>query len=173
MARRWRRRPRSSQGREGKPPGRPGTISGPIQLAELEERPGAFELVHPECVEEIEPDYEEGLELWKAGDPEEARDALRYTLEVCPANLWVHVALGRIALEAFKDPVLARGHFGYAVELARKVLPPGFSGKLPRNRPANAPFYDAIEGLRRCFLGQSMPREAENLAALVRRIEDT
>ena len=83
-----------------------------------------FELVHPICVEEIEPDYQEGLELWKAGDPEEARDALRYPLQVCPANLWVHVALGRIALDEFKDPDLARGHFGYAVDLARKVLPP-------------------------------------------------
>ena len=67
----------------------------------------------------MEPDFQEGLELWKAGDPEEARDALRYTLQACPANLWVHVALGRIALEEFNDPILARGHFGYAVELAQ------------------------------------------------------
>ena len=110
-----------------------------------------FELVHPPCVEEIEPDYQEGLELWKAGDPEEARDALRYTLQVCPANLWVHVALGRIALEEFNDPDLARGHFGYAVDLVRKVLPANFSGRLPRERRANAPFYDAVEGLVRCF----------------------
>ena len=67
----------------------------------------------------MELDYQEGLELWKAGDPEEARDALRYALQACPANLWVHVALGRIAIEEFQDPVLARGHFGYAVELAQ------------------------------------------------------
>ena len=122
----------------------------------MEGSPDAFELVHPRCVEEMEPDFQEGLEIWKAGDPEEAHDALRYTLQACPANLWVHVALGRIALEEFKDPVLARGHFGYAVEL-RKVLPASFSGRLPRDRPANAPFYDAVEGLVRCFRTRPCP----------------
>jgi hypothetical protein len=43
-------------------------------------------LVHPRCVEETELDYEEGLELRKAGDPEGARDALRYALEGCHDN---------------------------------------------------------------------------------------
>ena len=42
-----------------------------------------FELVHPRCVEETELDYEEGIELWKAGDPESARDALA----VCTVGL--------------------------------------------------------------------------------------
>jgi hypothetical protein len=84
----------------------------------------------------------------------------------------VHVALGRIALEEFKDPILARGHFGYAVELARKVLPASFSGRLTRDRPANAPFYDAVEGLVRCFRAQSMPREAESLTAFARRLQE-
>jgi len=120
----------------------------------------------------MELDYQEGLELWKAGDPEEARDALRYTLQVCPANLWVHVALGRIALEEFQDPTLARGHFGYAVELARQVLPTSFAGRLPRDRPANAPFHDAVEGLVRCFRAQAMPREAESLTAFARRLQE-
>ncbi len=105
--------------------------------------------------------------------PRRLRDALRYTLQACPANLWVHVALGRIALDEFSDPVLARGHFGYAVELARKVLPASFTGRLPRERPANAPFYDAVEGLIRCFRAQSMPREAESLTSLVRRLDNT
>jgi len=36
-----------------------------------------FELMHPSCVRETELDYEDGMELWKAGDPEGARDALR------------------------------------------------------------------------------------------------
>ena len=40
-----------------------------------------------------------------------------------------------------------RGHFGYAVELGNKALPPGFSGRLPRERVANRPFFEAIEGL--------------------------
>jgi len=172
MGKRGRGRPRSGQAAGENPRGRPGTSAGPIGLTAVEGSPNAFELVHPGCVEEMEPDFQEGLELWKAGDPEEARDALRYTLQACPANLWVHVALGRIALEEFQDPILARGHFGYAVELARKVLPPSFSGRLPRDRPGNAPFYDAVEGLVRCFRAQAMPREAESLTAFARRLQD-
>src|SRR4051812_50190199 len=95
---------------------------------------GDFELEHPRCVAERELDYEEGIELWKAGDPESARDALRYALQGCGDNLWVHVALGRIALQDFQDPTLARGHFGYAFELSQRALPPGFAGRLPRDR---------------------------------------
>jgi hypothetical protein len=120
---------------------------------------GEFELVHPRGISEVELDYEEGLELWRAGDPESARDALRYALSACHANLWVHAALGRIALEAFRDPALARGHFGYAVELVERALPPGFSGRLPRDRPNNRPFYDALEGLVECL--QSLGRLGE------------
>ena len=172
MAKRGRGRPRSGQVAGANLHGQSAQSAGPIGLTAVPGSPDNFELVHPRCVEEMEPDYQEGLELWKAGDPEEARDALRYTLQACPANLWVHVALGRIALEEFKDPVLARGHFGYAVELARKVLPASFAGRLPRDRPANVPFYDAVEGLVRCFRAQAMPREAESLTAFVRRLHE-
>src|SRR4051812_29467182 len=52
-----------------------------------------FEFVHPKCVEEMWPDYEEGMEILRAGEPEEARDALRYALQGCGDNLWVHAAL--------------------------------------------------------------------------------
>jgi hypothetical protein len=103
--------------------------------------------VHPRKVEEVREDYEEGLELWKEGDPESARDALRYALSACHENLWVHVALGRIALKEFRDPALARGHFGYAFELGERSLPPNFSGRLPRERAANRPFVEAVDGL--------------------------
>ena len=173
MGKRGRGQPQSGRAGSGNRPGRSGDSVGPIGLTAVEGTPNAFELVHPRCVEEMEPDFQEGLELWKAGDPEEARDALRYTLQACPANLWVHVALGRIALDEFKDSTLARGHFGYAVELARKVLPAGFSGRLPRDRPANAPFYDAVEGLVRCFRSQAMPREAESLTAFAGRLQES
>ena len=113
----------------------------------------------------MELDYEEGIELWKAGDSEAARDALRYALQGCGDNLWVHVALGRIALED-NDAKLARGHFGYAFELAQRALPPGFSGRLPRQRPANRPFFDAIEGLAACYNVLGKPAEAEPLRRL-------
>ena len=136
-----------------------------ITLAQIEGRAGEFELVHPACVEETELDYEEGIELWKAGDPEGAQDALRYALEACRNNLWIHLALGRIALNEFRDPALARGHLGYAVELAHQAIPPGFQGCLPRNRPANDVFYGALEGLISCLYALGKNRDAENLLA--------
>ncbi len=122
----------------GAGPGRAATAGerpadrGPIRLARI--GGDDFELVHPACVRETELDYEEGLEIWKAGDPEGARDALRYALAACRDNLWIHAALGRIALEEFRDPSLARGHFGYAVELGRRAIPPNFAGRLPADR---------------------------------------
>ncbi len=109
-----------------------------------------FVLVHPKCVREMELDFEEGIELRKAGDPEAARDALRFALQGCGDNLWVHVALGRIALDDFRDPSLARSHFGYAFELAERALPGGFDGRIPREHPSNRPLHDAVDGLIAC-----------------------
>jgi hypothetical protein len=110
------------------------------------------------------------MELWKAGDPEGARDALRYALQACHDNLWVHVALGRIALEVFRDPGLARGHFGYAVDLVRKSIHPDFLGRLPANRAANSPFYDAVEGLIACLRALGNTGEADSVSSLARRL---
>ncbi len=106
-----------------------------------------FELGHPGCVQETELDYQEGMEIRAAGDPEGARDALRYALAACRDNIWIHLGLGQIALEDFRDPSLARGHFGYAVELVQRSIPPNFSGVLPPDRPSNRPFYEALDGL--------------------------
>jgi hypothetical protein len=118
----------------------------------------------------MQPDYEEGLEIWKAGEAEEARDALRYALQGCGDNLWVHVALGRIALETAKDPALARGHFGYAYELARKAISADFAGKLPRDRAANRPLYDAIDGLIACHEALDAAAEVAELREVRRRL---
>ena len=127
-----------------------------------------FELVHPKCVDEMELDYAEGIEIWEAGDPESARDALRYALGGCGDNLWVHVALGKIALEAFNDAELARGHFGYAFELAFRALPRDFRGRLPRSSPRNAPIFDALEGLARCYEALDLPSEAVPLRKMAK-----
>ncbi len=160
------------------PPGarKEGPAQGP-QKRPAPKRPGGirlkrlggddFELDHPRCVREMELDFEEGIEIWKAGDPEAARDALRYALQGCGDNLWVHVALGWIALKEFRDPTLARGHFGYAFELAERAFPPGFRGRLPRQRLANRPFYDAIDGLIACYDALGKPAEAAKLRAQV------
>jgi hypothetical protein len=140
------------------------------RLAVREAGGGTFELVHPACVLEREDDYEEALEAWQAGEPDEAREMLRYALEGCGDNLWVHVALGRLALEVDRDPTLARGHFGYAFALARRALPPGFAGRLPMDRPANRPVFGAIDGLIACAEAQGRRDEVEELRRFRDRI---
>jgi hypothetical protein len=165
-------RPRRPDGQGNRPGGgpkpRPAKKPGGLRLTRL----GGvdFELDHPRCVREMELDYEEGMALWREGDVESARDAFRFALQGCGDNLWVHVALGRIALEEYKDPTLARGHFGYAYELAQRALPPRFSGRLPTHRPANRPFYEAIEGLIACYEALGQPHEAAGLRDLARRL---
>lgn len=158
------------RGRKGGRPARPGgpRRSGSIGLTRVGgER---FELTHPACVRETELDYREGIEIWKAGEPEEARDALRYALAACRDNLWIHTALGRIALESFRDPTLASGHFGYAVELGRRAIPPGFGGILAPDRPNNRPFYEAIEGLIRALDALGKAGDAAELRRLKERL---
>jgi hypothetical protein len=145
-----------------------GQSRGPIRLLRLDSN--NFELIHPRGVEEAELDYEEGVELWRAGDPESARDALRYALSAFHDNIWIHVALGQIALDEFRDPALARGHFGYAFELAHRALPPGFAGRLPRDRPNNRPFYQAIDGLVRCLEALGHQGDIADLRALGKKL---
>jgi tetratricopeptide (TPR) repeat protein len=129
-----------------------------------------YELIHPRCVEEMEPDYAEGMELLDAGDVEAARDALRYALQGCGDNLYVHVALGRIALEEFREPALARGHYGYAFELAQRAFPLDFQGRLDPQRVANRPYFEAIRGLSACYDALGKPDEAAPLRALLERL---
>lgn len=167
-----RSKPARSQGppgRRGGPPRRGGgRRPGSISLAAI--GGNRFEVKHPSCVRETELDYEDGMDLWQAGDPEGARDALRYALSACRDNLWIHTALGRIALEEFRDPTLARGHFGYAVELGRRALPPQFAGVLPVDRPNNRPFYDALDGLIRSLEALGQGGEARALRTLKERL---
>ncbi len=158
---------RGGPGRRSQPP-RGGHSPGSIRLVRI--AGNDFELVHPRQVIEVDLDYQEGLEIWKAGDPEGARDALRYALGACHDNLWVHVALGQIALQDFRDPTLARGHFGYAVELAERALPRGFTGRLPPERPSNRPFYEAIAGLALCLDALGRVTDAAKLRALGDRL---
>jgi hypothetical protein len=165
--RRFSKGPRPGNGGGARSGGKRGG-QGSIGLVPLGD--GNFELSHPRAVDELEPDYEEGIELWREGDPESARDALRYALSACQNNLWVHVALGRIALDEFRDPALARGHFGYAVELGQRALPRRFSGRLPRDRRNNRPLYEAIDGLVQCFEALGLISDCRSLRALGDRL---
>lgn len=162
--------PRGPGQGKGKGP-TPGKGSKPGGLRLRPSGPGEFDLDHPPCIHEMELDYAEGIELRRAGEPEEARDALRYALQGCGDNMWVHVALGRIALEDFNDPTLARGHFGYAFELGRKAMPPGFDGRLRRDRPMNAPWFDAADGLIACYAALGQAAQAAEVRAEVDRRE--
>lgn len=155
----------------GPRPPRPGPRRGPLRLRPV--APGAFELVHPPCVEERSDDYAEAMEIRRAGEPDEAREVLRFALEGCGDNLWVHAALGRIELEDLRDPNLARGHFGYAVELVQRALPPNFRDVLPPDRPANRPLYEAIDGLIACYEALRQPREADELRRWARALSGT
>lgn len=130
----------------------------------------AFELVHPREIEEVELDYVEGLEMARAGEHAEAREALLYALEACAENLYVHAALGRLAMESGPNLPLARGHFGYIVELVERALPPGFRGHLPRALPANAPYFEAAEGLAACYEAMGQAGEASKLRARASRL---
>ena len=164
-----RRPPKPGQGRRG--PTRPASPTGgrgPIRVRRIGGE--NFELIHPRGALEAELDYEEGIELWKAGDPESARDALRYALSAYHDNIWIHVALGQIALDEFHDPALARGHFGYAFELAHRALPQGFKGRLPRDRPSNRPFFEAIDGLIQSYEALGRQPDVESLKALASRL---
>lgn len=167
-------RPRDVGGARGGPQrAGPGRRPGPRRSGSIALMPiggDRFELKHPTCVGETELDYEEGMEIWKAGDPEGARDALRYALAACRDNLWIHVALGRIAMEAFRDPALARGHFGYAVELGRRAIPPQFRGVLPADRRGNRPLYEAIEGLVAALEALGLGADAAELKSMADRL---
>jgi hypothetical protein len=164
------RRPSKSGPRSRGGPRPDGARSGPGPIGLTRVGGDDFELVHPREVTETELDYEEGVELWKAGDPESARDALRYALSACHDNIWAHVALGQIALVEFRDPALARGHFGYAFDLANRALPAGFKGRLPRDRPNNRPFYEAIDGLAECLDALGRQGDSKSLRSLGARL---
>ena len=76
----------------------------------------------------------------------------------------------QIASRQTRDPALARGHFGYAIELVERALPRGFSGRLARERPNNRPFYEAIDGLVECFDMLGKHRDSTGLRALRNRL---
>jgi hypothetical protein len=69
-----------------------------------------------------------------------------------------------------RDPKLAKGHFGYAFELAQRAIPPGFGGRLPPDRLANSPFFEAIEGLSASYDALGKPGEAASLRKLAERL---
>lgn len=111
----------------------------------------AWELVHPRCALERAEDLEEVRLMLDAGETEIARDELRWLLNGCGDCVAAHRMLGELALEE-GDPKLARGHFGYAYEIALSAFPPrGLDGPLPYRLAANQAFLEAAKGLAWCL----------------------
>lgn len=111
----------------------------------------AWELVHPRCALERAEDLEEVRLMLDAGETDVALDELRWLLNGCSDFVAAHRLLGELALED-GDLRLARGHFGYAYEIALSAFPPrGLDGPLPYRLPGNQPFLEAAKGLAWCL----------------------
>ena len=111
----------------------------------------AWELVHPRCALERAEDLEEVQNMLDAGEHEIALDELRWLLNGCSDFVAAHRLLGELAL-AEGDLKLARGHFGYAYEIAISAFPPrGLDAPLPFRLPANRAFLEAAKGLAWCL----------------------
>lgn len=109
-----------------------------------------WKLVHPRCVREREDDMAEVRRMLDEGEVDVAIDELRWLLEDCGELIEAHRLLGEIAL-ADGDLELARGHFGYAVQLGRAATGPALAGTLPGHLPENAALHESAKGLAWCL----------------------
>ncbi|MGD9637041.1 MAG: hypothetical protein AB7G28_18020 [Pirellulales bacterium] len=125
-------------------------------------------LVHPPCARERAEDLEEVRAMIEGGEAEVAVDELRWLLGGCSEFIEGHALLGELALEA-GDFTLARGHFGFAVQLGTKALQRArVEGPLPYSQPANQAFHEAGRGLVETLLGlKLMPKAIELVRQLV------
>jgi tetratricopeptide (TPR) repeat protein len=111
----------------------------------------AWELVHSRCALERSEDLEEVRQMIEAGEIDIAVDELRWLLNGCSDFVAAHRMLGALAL-ADGDLKLARGHFGYAYEIALSAFPPrGLDAPLPYHLVANQAFLEAAKGLAWCL----------------------
>ena len=84
----------------------------------------------------------------EAGEFDIATDELRWLVSGCSEFIEAHELLGELALAASDDFALARGHFGFAVQLGLKALERAkVRGPLPYRQPANRAFFEAGRGL--------------------------
>ncbi|MDZ4818974.1 MAG: hypothetical protein SGJ20_08385 [Planctomycetota bacterium] len=116
-----------------------------VQLRQQSDGNWAF--VPPRCAKEREADLQEVEAMIEAGEIEIAREELQWLLQDCPENIAVHELLGEIALYE-SDLPLARGHFGFAWQLAqRAIAAAGNPAPIPFTLPDNQPFFAAGKGL--------------------------
>jgi tetratricopeptide (TPR) repeat protein len=128
-------------------------------------------LVHPRGVRERTEDLEEVREMVEAGETDVAVDELRWLVSDCSAFVEAHKLLGELAL-AQGDFALARGHFGFAVQLGLKALQRAkASGPLPYSQPANRAFYEAGLGLAESLLQLGLKEKAVTLVKDLVKLE--
>lgn len=120
-------------------------------------------LVHPPCARERAEDLEEVRAMIEGGEAEVAVDELHWLVGGCSEFIEGHALLGELALEA-GDPTLARGHFGFAVQLGVKAIERAkVAGPLPYAQPANQSFHEAGRGLVETLLALKMTPKAIDL----------
>jgi hypothetical protein len=129
-------------------------------------------LVHPRCVRERAEDLEEVRAIVEAGELDVAVDELRWLVGGCSEFVEAHALLGELALAAGNDVRLARGHFGFAVELVLKTLRRAkVAGPLPYGQPANRAFFEAGRGLVWCLAKLDMLTKAAELVDTLVRLD--
>lgn len=127
--------------------------------------------VHPGCARERAEDLEEVREMIAAGETDVAIDELRWLVEGCSESIEAHALLGELAL-AEGDFALARGHFGFAVQLGLKALQRAkVSGPLAYSQPANRAFYEAGRGLATSLVKLGMIAKAVDLVQDLVRLD--
>jgi hypothetical protein len=111
----------------------------------------AYELVHPRCALERSEDLEEVQAMIEGGEVDIALDELRWLLNGCSDFVAAHRLLGELALSD-GDLKLARGHFGYAYEIALSACPlGGLDSPLPYRFAPNRAFLEVAKGLAWCL----------------------
>ncbi|MBX7074975.1 MAG: hypothetical protein K1X71_17675 [Pirellulales bacterium] len=110
-----------------------------------------WELVHPSCARQRADDIVEVRRMIEMGEHDIAIDELRWLLSGCGDFVEAHRLLGELALLE-GDVRLARGHFGYAYELAMIAIRQSKApGPFTYRRTANQAFLESAKGLAHCL----------------------
>jgi hypothetical protein len=130
-------------------------------------------LVHPRCARERAEDIAEVRSMIEAGEYDVAIDELRWLLGGCSEFIEAHALLGELALLANGGDVpLARGHFGFAVQLGIKTLQRAkVAGPLLYDQPANRAFFEAAKGLAACLTKLGLTDKAAALVNDLARLD--
>jgi hypothetical protein len=118
-------------------------------------------------------DLEEVHAMIEAGELDVATDELRWLVSNCSEFIEAHELLGELAL-AQGDAALARGHFGFAVQLGLKTLQRAkVEGPLSYQQPANESFFLAGRGLVTALAKLDLLPKAQELVQTLLRLDPT